>query len=152
MACCKSVDGGLFLSFFPSLHIDPEALRKKTLPPQSHFHDPPPELPKSISFTSTTSLPDHRHRIYPSAFPALPCMNRICFTDATVHESTNHITNPTHLFYCRISIAACKFLLNVGGTYLCSWLAVTFCSYDEQAWSGLLRRIFQRVRLYKVRV
>ena len=46
MACCKSVDGGLFLSFFPSLHIDPEALRKKPYP---------------LSLTSTT-----RHRNFPS--------------------------------------------------------------------------------------
>ena len=58
MACCKSVDGGLFLSFFPSLHIDPEALRKKNPTPSV-------SLPRPATGTSQVHLfhlHHHHHR------------------------------------------------------------------------------------------
>ena len=57
MACCKSVEGGLFLSFFPfTTYIDPEVLRKKN-------HTPSVSLPRPATGTSQVHLFHlHHHR------------------------------------------------------------------------------------------
>ena len=59
----------VFLVIFHfTTYIAPETLRKKIQPPQSHFHDQSPELPKPLSFTSITTVPEHRRRIFPVAY------------------------------------------------------------------------------------
>ena len=61
----------VLLIIFPfTTYIASETLWKKIQPPQSHFQNRPPELPKPLSLTSTTTVPEHRRRIYPATYPA----------------------------------------------------------------------------------